>query len=341
MTLDDRLRHADPHPESAAPEPPRHVASAIISGSPRTASPWRGPLLALGAAAAVIVVALAGAWLFGDGSPSTTAGFVDDGSSNSTVATAVTSESSPDSAREELEQRYVVISEQHATQRRVIEELSKRLTEFRNQDPPDNAAIEAIEEALQTATNDYMSLEAHLAELEQQLGITEERGVVPTTTVPTTCSASGMVGPQPQQGLPPEVAATRDTLFNLAAVCNWNVLRHQMPDDFLWSFGGGSPDDAIVDWQRREQNGETVLRSLANMLDTTGTRIESEDETVWIFPAAAAYDSWDDIPENVLAEIQPFLSAEDIAAYRQFGSYGGWRVGIAEDGTWRFFVAGD
>lgn len=50
------------------------------------------------------------------------------------------------------------------------------------------------------------------------------------------------------------------------------------------------------------------------------------------------------------ALLQSGASAEDLAQesfqeeldqYAEFGSYALWRIGITEDGEWKFFVAGD
>jgi hypothetical protein len=61
----------------------------------------------------------------------------------------------------------------------------------------------------------------------------------------------------------------------------------------------------------------------------------------YVWPSAFIYDTWEEIPPADLDVLSEIYSREELDQIATFGSYAGWRIGIAEDGAWRFFVAGD
>ncbi len=60
-----------------------------------------------------------------------------------------------------------------------------------------------------------------------------------------------------------------------------------------------------------------------------------------MWPSAFAYDSWEEIPSADLEALRTIYTDEELDQIATFGAYAGWRVGITEEGVWRFFVAGD
>jgi hypothetical protein len=68
---------------------------------------------------------------------------------------------------------------------------------------------------------------------------------------------------------------------------------------------------------------------------------EIEGDTWYVWPSAFVYDTWDDIPDEDLEALLTVYTQEELDQIAAFGSYAGWRIGITEDGDWRFFVAGD
>jgi hypothetical protein len=48
-----------------------------------------------------------------------------------------------------------------------------------------------------------------------------------------------------------------------------------------------------------------------------------------------------EVSDEERAELEARYGAESIAQWEGAGSYLGWRIGITEDGDWRFLVAGD
>jgi ketosteroid isomerase-like protein len=110
------------------------------------------------------------------------------------------------------------------------------------------------------------------------------------------------VGDEP----PPAVAATRFSIADAAAVCDWEALRALMADDFSYSFGfEPNADGAISYWQDAEAAGEPIMRTLAETLSQFTTESEGH------------YQLGD--PSEPL----------------------GYRVVIREDGAWTAFIAGD
>jgi hypothetical protein len=110
-------------------------------------------------------------------------------------------------------------------------------------------------------------------------------------------------------------------------------------DGFTYTYGQPHPDGPVAYWLQLEQSGEdrpfTILRELLELPFT-----QVEDLYVWPF----AYDR---DPAELTEEERDQLAAAgaatrgQLAQMEQAGNYLGWRTGIAADGTWRFFVAGD
>jgi hypothetical protein len=61
---------------------------------------------------------------------------------------------------------------------------------------------------------------------------------------------------------------------------------------------------------------------------------------MYVWPAAHAKDpsAW---TEGDLADLRLLYSDDDIRSFEELGGYLGYRVGIREDGTWLYFIAGD
>jgi len=153
----------------------------------------------------------------------------------------------------------------------------------------------------------------------------------------TRCSASGLQLPATQGGLPPAVAAARDAISLAAVSCDMAALEALAVPDFVSSFGGGDFSN-IPEW---EEAGRGELDTLVKLFDTRYEIREFPEMTLYVWPAAFAYETWDEIPISDLEDIIEIFGEGEVDMLAQFGSYAGWRIGITEDGDWRFFVAGD
>lgn len=152
------------------------------------------------------------------------------------------------------------------------------------------------------------------------------------------CSAAALSAALPQQDLPAEVAATRQRIADAAVACDYAALEaiaREGTEAFTFSFGGG--DSAAGFWEGLEATGRRPLASLVAVLGLPKGRV---DERIYAWPSVhvegATDEDWRAVVDAGL------LSADEADAMRAQGSgYLGWRAGIAADGEWLFFVAGD
>ena len=171
---------------------------------------------------------------------------------------------------------------------------------------------------------------------------------VVTTTIPATstspvvsgdCSALGLPMPADQEGLPDQVADTRLAIAEAAIACDFETLESLAGPDLTTSFGGGGFDN-IPRWE--EEGTYPALHLLVELFDTPFATQDFEDlPRYYVWPSAFVYETWDEIPPADLEALRTIYTQEELDQYSEFGSYALWRIGITEDGEWRFFVAGD
>jgi len=170
--------------------------------------------------------------------------------------------------------------------------------------------------------------------------------VAPTSTVPSVtttpvsddCSAFGMPLADVQDGLPDDVATTRQAIMAAAITCDYEALEILAPE-LLTSFGGGGFDNLQI-WE--EEGTYRPLAILVSLFDTPFATQDIEgNPRFYVWPSAFVYDTWDQIPATDLEPLAGIYTQEELDQIATFGSYAGWRIGITEDGEWRFFVAGD
>ena len=158
------------------------------------------------------------------------------------------------------------------------------------------------------------------------------------------CSARGLDPEiEPQPGLPEEVAATRAAIARAAASCDLAALADlaAYPEGFYFWLAAPPTAQNLADVDRR--TGE--LRTLYQTLRTPfGVRPIADAEGVWhdvyLWPSAAAYDRFEDVPAQEWTRTEDLLGDLD---ERQFADSGfiDFRIGIRADGLWSFALAGD
>lgn len=159
-----------------------------------------------------------------------------------------------------------------------------------------------------------------------------------TYEAPCTGAAAPDILPE-EPGLPDAVASTRAALFEAAALCNWPVLEALVPDDgFTSSFG--LVDDPILQWWEEEALGYGPMEFLSSVLAMPYGTLETPDATYYVWPSAATV-SWDQVSGIHRSALLGLYSEYDLWQFEAFGGYIGYRVGITDDGTWVYFVAGD
>jgi hypothetical protein len=141
----------------------------------------------------------------------------------------------------------------------------------------------------------------------------------------------------PQEGLPHAVQETREAIVSAAQARDYDALAELIPSSgFTFTYGAGG--SAIDHWKDLEAAGEKPLDTMASLLLLRHTR--AGDVYVWPW----AYDR---DPAKLTDEQKDALAAAGAASREQLdqmgelGHYLGWRLGIKQDGTWVFFVAGD
>jgi hypothetical protein len=159
----------------------------------------------------------------------------------------------------------------------------------------------------------------------------------------STCSGAGMPALAPQAGLPDAVATMRADIGEAAVTCDL-VRLHALAvrrgaAGFFYAWDTDLRPAAY--WAVAEVRGEAPIRYLVGMLDLRyGTRLR-DGRTTYVWPAAAAYDSWAEVPRVDREALRDWYGEEDFAVFREMGAYIGYRVAIRADGDWTTFIAGD
>lgn len=159
-----------------------------------------------------------------------------------------------------------------------------------------------------------------------------------STVSDTECSARGVPLPTKPEALPAAVANTREAIITAAVACDLPALESLAGDTFNTSFGGGGAENLGL-W---EDQGDQPLATLLHLFDMKYGIVELEDgREIYVWPAAATYESWSEITDEEIDELSRIHSGEELDQISAYGAYIGWRTGIDQDGNWLFFVAGD
>lgn len=166
----------------------------------------------------------------------------------------------------------------------------------------------------------------------------------PAETVAQTTAPVESTPPETDTGrtgdtveLPAAVVATREAILAAARARDYEGLEALLdPASFSYSFGESG--DPAGYWRRLEEEGEVPI--LGDFLPLVLSWPVGRDGDVYVWPAAHLKppEEWTDADLDALRQLYP---AEELAGFEQAGGYLGYRVGIREDGTWLFFVAGD
>jgi hypothetical protein len=133
-------------------------------------------------------------------------------------------------------------------------------------------------------------------------------------------------------GLPQSVERTRAAVVAAAERRDWDALRGLLAPGFKYTFGGPVEGGANSYWQRLEREGaDDPLAVLTQALRLPYTL--SRGTYVWPF----AYDrTAEELTDYERKLLEPLGRAGVFSE-----GYLGWRAGIAPDGAWLFYLAGD
>jgi hypothetical protein len=155
---------------------------------------------------------------------------------------------------------------------------------------------------------------------------TEEQTV--TTSMTTTVQSST---------LPPAVDRTRRRLLAAARAHDWDALRRIIGDRPLrYSFGPEVAGGPIAFWKRAESRGGRPIETLARILELPYTL--SHGIYYWPFAYTTPPEALSPYEVRLLSS---YATKADVAKWKSFGGYFGYRAGIAPDGAWQLYVSGD
>jgi len=159
------------------------------------------------------------------------------------------------------------------------------------------------------------------------LGFKLDSGDVSTTTSET-----------PAGGLPAAVEETRAALLAAAESGDYDAVERLIPTQggFRYSFGGPVDGGPVAYWQQLEKNTrERPLEALAAALRMPYTLSRG----YYFWPFAYDVEDVDDLSPHERELLAPLGPLDRL--FVEGTGYLGWRAGIAPDGTWVLFVAGD
>ena len=152
------------------------------------------------------------------------------------------------------------------------------------------------------------------------------------------CS-SGAYSPGPPRtaDAPEPVVTTAQLLLDSAMACDSAALISlATQDDTAVSFGGVTVEEALA---LPDVEGRYLV--LAALLSGTDPGVfDTEEGQQYRWPAASAESTPSDAQWQQVVDAGLYTQA-DVDQMRAGDGYTGWRVGIATDGTWQFFIAGD
>ena len=157
----------------------------------------------------------------------------------------------------------------------------------------------------------------------------------PATSTPPPATTPA-TNPRAEE-LPQAVTTTVEAIRDAARARDYAALA-RLVDRETFSYSFGESGDPVGYWRRMEEEGEVPI--LGDILPTVLSMPVAKRDGIFVWPSAYASDP----SEWTAAELEPLrqlYTATELEQFRQAGGYLGWRVGIREDGTWLFFVAGD
>jgi len=152
------------------------------------------------------------------------------------------------------------------------------------------------------------------------------------------CS-SGAYSPGPLRtaDAPEPVVTTAQLLLDSAMACDSAALVSlATQDDTAVSFGGVTVEEALG---LPDVEGRYLV--LAALLSGTDPGVfDTEEGQQYRWPAASVESTPSDAQWQQVVDAGIYTQG-DVDQMRAGDGYTGWRVGIATDGTWQFFIAGD
>lgn len=144
--------------------------------------------------------------------------------------------------------------------------------------------------------------------------------------------------------LPEAVAATRDALMAAAATGDVDALKSVLDaqDELpVLSFGGAEDPIEYLRAASNDGEGRELLGIMLELLEAPFAVIAqgtADEMYVWPYFAAIPLDN---LTPPQLVELYKLISHYDFEEMQHLGGWYFYRVGIASNGEWAYFVAGD
>jgi hypothetical protein len=144
--------------------------------------------------------------------------------------------------------------------------------------------------------------------------------------------------------LPAPVARMRARIIEAARTGDLDkILTVMQTNETMPIFSFANERDPAAYWRTNypESGGLEVLSILLEILDTGFVHVDAgtpQDMYVWPY---FAYVPLKDLTPAQKVELFKVVTGSDYRTMQDFGSYIFYRLGIAPDGTWHFFVSGD
>ncbi len=144
--------------------------------------------------------------------------------------------------------------------------------------------------------------------------------------------------------LPPAVGRTRDRILAAARSGDLDRLLEVMKaSGSLPVYSFSEDDDPVGFWkgQYPDSDGVEALSILITVLETAFVHVDvGTPQEIYLWPYFARLPLKDLTPQQRV-ELFRIVTGADYRDMVEFGAYSFYRLGIAPDGTWQFFVAGD
>jgi hypothetical protein len=144
--------------------------------------------------------------------------------------------------------------------------------------------------------------------------------------------------------LPPAVARMRERILGAARTGHLDAVAAVMASNGTMPiFSLESERDPVTYWRQHypDSGGVEVLSILAQILDAGFVHVDKgtpEEMYVWPYFARAPLDTLS--PEQKV-DLFKIVTGGDYKNMQDGGAYNFYRLGIGQDGVWRFFVTGE
>ena len=162
-----------------------------------------------------------------------------------------------------------------------------------------------------------------------------------------------------QDGLPGAVAEMRDAIAKAASGCDLQrlaELAREGPGEFIFSgdeilFFVGPLEDTVEFLSALEDDGVDLIAEAVTLLGLPFAFVENPEPwgllddpalaPLYVWPAAAAHQSWSQVTDAEREAIRPLLGDAALQTFADLDLYLGPRIGITESGDWVFQNFGD